>query len=276
MSKVLFVQNCFVPDENQCRRLERSLESLLDYSDGFISKNEYHFVLGGHIADEFKDRIRKLITEFTERQESSRFFKEIRLIESKINAGKGRITNFSVDHFCKNISEVDYLFMFDNDIIFKNEEKDLVQILIEQMTEIDAIGSMKYPVMSCNFEEHQVHNEGVLDFGYPSKHGLIKCSTGRFGCIGGGCWLVKKNHWDKVGGYCADAVYGKDDGKFYLDTITMKDRMVALSYDQYVIHPADTDQEYNRFKADTNINRVRKMNYDELSDDSGKFWSNRK
>ena len=126
-----------------------------------------------------------------------------------------------------------------------------------------------------HFKEHQVHGEGVLDFGYKTKHGLVKCSTGNFGCIGGGCWLIDKLHWDLLGGYCTDAVYGKEDGRLYLDTITTKDRMVALSFDVYVIHPADIDEVYNRFKADTNINRVQKMSYSELTVDSENFWKGR-
>ena len=165
--------------------------------------------------------------------------------------------------------------MFDNDIVFKPCQEDIVDILITQQKEMDAIGGIKYPVISCNFEEHQVHQIAALDQGFKTKDGrMVKCSTAHFGCLGGGCWLVEKSHWDEVGGYCSDTIYGKDDGMFYLDTIRMG-MMVCLSEDIWVIHPSDEDQTYNLFKADTNVNRVLKMDYKELGIDSDNFWRNR-
>lgn len=273
MTNALFIQNCFVPDDNQFNRLSRSLESLFKYMSGLKSKNFYHFVLGGYIAPKYISRIDDIINKAL--ADENRKFDEVVTYKFDTNIGKGRACNYAVENFCKKYGEVDYLFMFDNDIVFEDRQEDIVQMLIEQKKELDAVSKMKYPVISCNFKEHQVHNEGVLDFGKKVIHGVMRCSTGRFGCIGGGCWLVVKKHWDKVGGYTTDAIYGRDDGKFYLDTIKMKDQMVALSQDIYVIHPSDEDMEYNRFKADTNVNRVRKMNYEELTEDSAKFWEKR-
>lgn len=270
MNNVLFIQNCFVPDENQYNRLKRSLLSLKKFVSNIDTTNNYYFALGGYIDDKWKDSINDIINDISD----SKIFNKVLFYKFKANLGKGRVCNFIVNHFGE-LYNIDYLFMFDNDIVFENTGNDIVEMLIEQKQELDAISNMKYPVISCNFKEHQVHNEGVLDFGKKVIHGVMKCSTGRFGCIGGGCWLVSKPHWDKVGGYTIDAIYGKDDGKFYLDTIKMKNQMVALSQDIYVIHPKDEDQEYNRFKVDTNVNRVRKMSYDELKTDSNKFWENR-
>lgn len=284
MAKVLFIQNCFVPDDNQFGRLKRSILSLLAYSTNLKeanSGNEYSYVLTGYVAPEYKKEIQDLVTLFTQGVKEEACFKEVRYCQFASNLGKGRSTNFGVNYFVEHAHDVDYLFMFDNDIVFEDQERDIVQILLEQKEEIDAINpNLKYPVISCNFKEHQVHNEGALDFGVKTKHGLIRTSTGNYGCIGGGCWLVEKKHWDAIGGYEIDAVYGKDDGHFYLATIKRKvvdvRHAVALSWDVYVIHPSDVDQTYNIFKADTNVNRVRKMSYDQLREDSNKFWKDRK
>ena len=268
MPSVLFMQNCFVPDENQFNRLKNSLESLIEWSNTTTTSNDYMFVLGGYIKKEFQDEIRKLLDEVDNtisiKQSYGYFFEK--------NVGKGVATNKTVSEFSPGY---DHLFLFDNDICFIPDSGDIPQILLEQQAEMNKISPMKYPIISCNFKEHQVHGLDVLDFGCKTTHGLIKCSTGNFGCIGGGCWLVDKDHWDKLGGYRTQAVYGLDDGAFYVDTINTKHRMVALSFDVYVIHPADSDEVYNRFKADTNVNRVRKMNYKELGDDSDSFWKTR-
>jgi glycosyltransferase involved in cell wall biosynthesis len=277
MSKVLFVQNTFVPDQNQFSRLEKSIRSLQKYLDGLETENEYHYALAGWIAPEYRDKVNALWRGLMKVATVTR----VTIFPLQSNLGKGIATNRAVKT-CSNMEDVDfdYLFMFDSDIRFEDTEQDIVQILIEQTMEMDLINpAMRYPVMSCNFKEHQVHNEGVLDFGHRTKHGVVRCSTGNFGCVGGGCWLVAKDHWDTVGGYTEDAIYGKDDGKFYLDTIRLvKDgqkHMVGMAQDVYVIHPSDTDDEYNRFKADTNVNRVRKMTYAELAVDSDKFWNER-
>lgn len=272
MTKVLFMQNCFVPDDNQYNRLTRSLKSLQTYVEGLSTDNSYSFALGGYIAPEYLDRVMDTIRQI---EEGKNILFNVMLYHFKKNLGKGRVCNYVIENYCKTHGPVDELFMFDNDIVFEDCEEDIVQMLLEQRSELNAVSEMKYPVVSCNFKEHQVHNEGVLDFGKKVIHGVMRCSTGRFGCIGGGCWLVSKPHWDKVGGYTTDAIYGKDDGKFYLDTIKMKDRMVALSQDIYVIHPSDDDIEYNRFKADTNVNRCQKMNYQELTEDMNRFWEKR-
>lgn len=284
MPRVLFMQNCFVPDENQCARLERSLKSLLAYSTNLAAakgNNEYHYILAGWIDEAYIERIEGLVSLFTQGTETDKCFTHVSLFRLSENMGKGHSCNMSIAEFSKNV-EVDYLFMFDNDIVFEDREDDLIQVLLEQKEELDAVNpKLRYPVIACNFKEHPVHNEGALDFGMQTKHGLMRTSTGNYGCVGGGCWLVAKEHWDAIGGYVTVAVYGLDDGKFYLDTIKRvvdEDvrHAVAVSWDQYVIHPSDTDQTYNLFKADTNVNRIRKMDYDELKIDSEEFWKDRK
>lgn len=274
MSKVLFMQNCFVPDENQFNRLKRSLESLRDWAEvNKTTENYYRFVLGGYIHEDYINPIEELVWEIT----GTLFFRDGGLNLFETNVGKGVACNETIKPHGK---DFDYLFLFDNDIVFEIDSGDIVQTLMDQQDEMDLLNpDMRYPVISCNFKEHQVHNEQVLDYGHKTATGVIRCSTGNFGCIGGGCWLIRKPHWDKLGGYCQDAIYGKDDGQFYLDTITLIEgtvrHMVALSFDVYVIHPSDEDMAYNLFKADTNVNRVRKMNYTELTEDSEKFWSER-
>lgn len=280
MAKVLFMQNCFVPDDNQFNRLKRSIESLRDWAIELPpSPNTYVYVLGGYIAEKYKHDIMELVKTLhrpNKTRDAYMFHKAWSML-FETNQGKGRVCNYCVDRMKE--EEYDYIFFFDNDIVFKPDGGDIPQILIEQMDEMNAISKdLCYPVMSCNFAEHQVHALGALDFGYKTKHGLIKTSTGNYGCIGGGCWLVKMSHWNEVGGYTTDAIYGKDDGWFYLATIKMKvspRRAVALSHDVYVIHPSDVDQAYNIFKADTNVNRTRTMSYEELQKDMDNFWKDR-
>lgn len=269
MNRVLFMQNCFVPDDNQFNRLKRSMESLIEWSNSTKTPNEYMYGLGGFIKKEYQKEILKLIDLLNE----STSINQAYVYFFETNVGKGVATNKTVAEFSPGF---DHLFLFDNDICFIPDSGDIPQMLLEQQEELNAIGEMKYPVISCNFKEHQVHNIGVLDFAKKVVHGMIKCSSARFGCIGGGCWLINKKHWEDVGGYTTRTIYGLDDGKFYLDTIVKKNRMVALSEDIYVIHPSDSDNEYNIMKADTNVNRVRKMDYDALSKDMDSFWNKRK
>ncbi len=272
MSKVLFMQNCFCPDENQFKRLKRSLLSLENYTRHCKPQHEYRFVLSGYVHENY---VQNLVIFFDEWMDINLFFTQgIFLDLNTENIGKGKVCNKCIPKYTHN-QDYSHVFMFDNDIVFKECPHDIVDILIKQQDEMDTIGNLKYPVISCNFEEHQVHNIEAMDQGHHCKDGrLVKCSTGHFGVLGGGCWLVRKEHWDKLGGYCSDTIYGKDDGKFYLDTIR-DGMMVALSMDICVIHPSDEDDAYNRFKADTNVNRVLKMNYDELTTDSNNFWGSR-
>jgi len=270
MKHILFMQNCFVPDENQFNRLKRSIESLIVLSKKTKTTNYNRYVLSGWIHEDYEREITELVEELND----CLYFTDTYINLLSTNAGKGVACNITIKQYAHEYYWT-HLFLFDNDIVFEADSGDLPQILIEQQQELNAISALKYPVISCNFKEHQVHCEGALDFGAKTKHGTMRCSTGNYGCIGGGCWLIDKPHWDKIGGYSTDAIYGKDDGQFYVDTICTKNCMVALSFDVYVIHPSDKDEVYNRFKADTNINRVRKMDYKELTEDSEKFWSKR-
>lgn len=273
MNNVVFMQNCFVPDENQKGRLVASLTSLLKMARTVKTSNTYRFVLSGWIDDDYYKLYDNEIEELVEEIGNTLFFTDSHFVPLTENFGKGIACNEAIKLYAQG-PQWSHLFLFDNDIIFKEGTSDEVEVLIDQMKDMNNIGGAKFPVMSFNFEQHQVHNIGVLDKGFKTTTGLVMCSTGHFGVLGGGAWIIEKSHWDAVGGYKTDAIYGKDDGAFYLDTIRMG-KMVGLSLDHYVIHPSDSDQKYNLFKADTNVNRVQKMTYEELSIDSNNFWRNR-
>lgn len=217
MYKVMFMQNCFCPDQNQFNRLKNSIQSLFEYSKMVKTNNKYCYYLSGYISTEFIEDFKKLMDNF--KSINDLFFDSIHVELNANNIGKGKVCNKTIS---KHGANYDYLFLFDNDIVFKPNTDDIVDILIKQQLELNEIGKMKYPIISCNFEDHQVHALDVLDHGIKTKDGrLVKCSTGRFGCLGGGCWLVEKSHWDEVGGYYSDSVYGVEDGRLYVDTLNL-------------------------------------------------------
>lgn len=233
-----YVQPIFCPTHDMLGRNIVSVNSFYDYYD----KMGYTFecIFGGYCAnDELWDEISELII----KRSKGRVFP----IRYDKNYGKAYIVNSLSEGLSDNVK---YMLTADSDIIFKIDQLDIKDRLIEAFEYANSI-SLNPSLIALFQEEGNCH---ILELCYENKYyyqGKLDyemiCKPSISGGVAGGCLCISKEFWDKVGGYQVLGVYAADDANLMQDSFNMGYSFM-LSNSIRCIHPNETNAEYQNWK----------------------------
>jgi hypothetical protein len=247
--KISFVQNIFAPNEDLLNRQIKSIKSLENlnvdfYFSGWVAKPEYWDILDEHIL----------------KLNPKKYLKQNK------NYGKA----YNVNLLTSDLEDYDLLFTIDSDIILL-EETDY-NFELKRISEIENLG-----VVALNQKEGNCHLIKHLN-----KHIIINGQkyvwNNNSGGIAGGCLVIDFNFWKKINGYRIMGVYAGDDAYLFVDA-KKHNKFFALNTDVSVIHPIETNSEYQKWKVKVcqrESNGKVKNDISNLIKESEEFWNNQK
>lgn len=247
--KFIFVSPIFCPNDNMFNRNINSLKSAIK----FILPKVETFLLGGFCA---KEDYWKSIDEIIKESKSEK----IKIYKGKQNKGKAYNVNKMMRYIINKNTQFDYVLTCDSDIIFID---DIIHNFKKLNLDNHGIISPLQLEHCCHLIENlekkiEIHNDKKITF-YYSPEGTY---------IAGGCWFIKKESWEMVGGYQVLGVYCSDDANLLRD-ISNRGFKVCICDLLKVIHPHDDFPKYAKWKYKTSL---KTMSLDEAIKDSEKFW----
>jgi hypothetical protein len=238
MSRTVFIQPIFVPDQKRFERNIDSIKSFLNYCE----KNNVKIdcIFGGWGKDEYMNEIIDLL---------SRKDLPINVISiNKFGKNYGKAVVVNTLHKKLEEKQIDYEFILtcDSDIVFKEDTPNIIQRLEKSAEELEKERKMPFGIISLNQEGNCCHwldkFENTLElsesFKYPNS------PSG----IAGGCLFISKKAWEKVGGYRVMGVYAGDDAYLLID-LGKNGFSMQVSTSISIIHPHDDDLEYQKWKT---------------------------
>ena len=278
MSRTVFVQPIFVPDEKRFERNLNSINSFIYYCE----KNNVKIdcVFGGWGRE---DLMLKIIDRLSEKDLP---FNIISIQKFSRNYGKAIVVNKLVKAVEEKGVDFEFILTCDSDIMFTETEKDIIERLegISQVTE--TIHRKPFGVLGINQKGESHHRpktfqkvlELIVDnysekisWGEPEPElkEVYDCATH----IAGGCLFISKSGWDKVGGYRVMGVYAGDD-TYLLKDLAENGFNYQLVQSINIYHPPENDTEYYKWKQMTTkkYSGPRKNNIDKIMDETDKFW----
>lgn len=267
--KILFAQPIFAPDENQLIRNLASLKTLFDYL-GQSSLYEIDFVFGGWCKEEhFWKHYFDLI---------NARYGDVMIINFNKNLGKATVVNQLISMYNK---YYDYIFTCDSDILFDLNEKRMFERLLNIG---ERLFNKNFGLISLQQKQNCAHmkslfvNKMAIPF-WDGKQWISELVMWPKypGGIAGGALFISKKFWQYIKGYKVLGVYAGDDARIFEDA--HKYQFFGAMVDSIaVIHPFDTDTEYQKWKctvcqrdSKTGI----KKDISKLVKEAEDFWSNK-
>ena len=169
---------------------------------------------------------------------------EIHLLDK--NYGKGE----AINTLHRNVRKSDYIISLDSDILCKNEDN-WIDRYIDILEADDEIG-----IVSARFQEHVAHGYHTLkrkkvvngnDLVYGSKS------------IGGACFAMKTETFDKTNGYNSRDIYAGDDG-YLVASCWRNKKIIAVCMNTELYHVED-DPGFRQWKLDK-FEKYKKSKFD--------------
>lgn len=280
MSDILLLQPIFLPDE---KRLQRNIDSLMSihnyftYQPNGVGGNQLIISIGGWAkTDELWAKFCNVV--------QSLFSGKIIPVRFDKNYGKAVIINTMMGKIKTQNIKFDYLFTMDSDIIFLQEQKDMLQRLVNAAQQCVQKKYKPFGMISLNQAGQNCHlphvQENALEFEFATNNMIYKerivwpnSPSG----IAGGCLFIGRDFWNVVGGYKVFGVYAGDDAHLLLDCGNL-----GYSYQMFqtlnILHPMENDEEYAKWKVQACQGDTRtgiKNNLDYSIKNADDFWSKR-
>ena len=260
---VAYVQPIFGPNLELLERNIKSIESFFAY----YKKHGYTFrcIFGGYCAtDELWNIIYNKINECSLEAGTTPIIKRF-----DKNYGKAYIVNHLVEEY---IEYEEYFLTADSDIQYPENEKDIINRLIESFkyaTEINLNPSL----IALNQEENNCH---LLEYCYQNKKTYrsaydeeMICYPDGGGGVAGGCLFISTAFWKKVKGYKVLGVYAGDDANLMQDSY-LNGYKFLMADTIHCIHPYENDGEYIQWKVKT---CPQTKNLNDAIRDADRFWN---
>jgi len=253
----------FSPNEYMFNQNAESLKSL-----GRLLRTqniEIDCIFGGFCKDDYWEKIIKIIKE-----EIKPYASEIKLFKFEKNFGKAYYVNNMTRKWEKSNSK-EYMLTCDSDIIFKENEHNFIQNLIDCAKSAEKVTGKKTGMIAPNIEKDNGHwikqfdnrmNIGKNTLSWASAPGGIQ------GC----CLFISMEAWKKINGYQIIGVYGYDDAILIQDMYKHKFGYYVLE-NVFVIHPGTWD---NKKYQDWKIcywDRQKGKTYRKICEETELFWS---
>lgn len=182
----------------------------------------------------------------------------IKVYFSDNNIGKANIINYMDKNIAR--QDYDYLFSIDSDMVI-DHKTDIFDKMIEILETGNNIG-----LVASNQSELSQHWYGKTVFTRKSRGFNLGFTNNGIG-ISGGCILMKKSDWQKVGGYKIDHdIYTGDDSILTYNVFRILGKVAVIAHDCILKHPKGEEDEkgYTDWKMESwkrdNINFI-KDNY---------------
>lgn len=268
MSRTIFIQPIFVPDEKRFQRNLDSINSFINYCE----KNNVKIdcIFGGWGKEEYMTKIIDILS----RKDLP--FNVVSNNKFSKNYGKATVVNYLHKKAEEKQLKYDFILTCDSDIVFKEDEPNMIERLEKASERLDELRNKKTGLIALQQEGHCCHWEhkfqNKLDFEEQVKF------PNRAEGIAGGCLFIRKEAWDKIGGYRVLGVYAGDDAYMMIDMVR-NGYTIQLCTTISIIHPHDTDEEYQKWKnkvcqRDSAGGKV-KSNLDTIIKEAEDFWGKR-
>ncbi len=266
-----FIQPIFCPNDDMYEKNIKSIDSLLKYYNkmGY----DYKIILGGYCAkDIYYQNIVEMCLDF-----------DVIIDRYSDNYGKAYIINDLVSKYLT-VDVDDYFITYDSDIIFKQDEADIVDRIYDCYNYIDYWLGFKNTsgidkpigIIALEHEINCLHlpDGRVFEHSFDSKNNISEkiCRPHRDTGIAGGCFAIKISVWNEVGGYRLNSVYGGGDDAFLLQDLYKIGYMSYIAMSIPIIHPFDDSEIYKKWKDDMNNNIS--DSYDIAVEKTKNFWGN--
>jgi hypothetical protein len=223
--------------------LERNQKSIVSFFK-YYNLHNYTFtcVFGGYAgSDELWNEIENTINSESKNKNTI-------VVRYDINYGKAHIVN---DLASKFLEDNDYFLTADSDILFKSDEPNTIERLVEGFEEATNLG-LNPSLIALFHEEGNCH---MLDLCYEHKyyyHGKygyeMICHPNGGGGVAGGCIFISSKFWNEIGGYKVLGVYAGDDANIMYDSYK-KGYKFLLSNSIRCIHPHEDNEKYANWKV---------------------------
>lgn len=243
-NKICVIQNIFVPDNTTKERSIRSIRSLKNVS-------EYDIYFIGWCKDEYWDEIKaELIS-----------LKPQKIARKDKNYGKAHNINEMTSTL-----DYDYMLTMDSDIVFLDNVNYYYEI--QRMTTIENMAVIAFNQLegNCHLVDYLTSEKTINDQKY------VWNDTG--GGIAGGCLFINFEFWKQIKGYKVMGVYAGDDAYLFMDA-KKRNKFFALNTEVSVIHPIETNGEYQKWKIEVcqrDSNGINKKDISSQIEESNKFW----
>jgi GT2 family glycosyltransferase len=154
---------------------------------------------------------------------------------SEKNVGKSTIVNY----MCSLHNNCDYVISCDSDLIYEGTAN-WVDEAVWCMNNFP-----RFKLLSLNQFGNCQHLSGLFSTTRVGKH-IVK--FGNYRSIAGGCFIIKRDIWDKIGGYKDVGVYGADDANVMLDVSKIASLGVIETLGMY--HPFPNNEGYEKWKKE--------------------------
>ena len=179
------------------------------------------------------------------------------------NVGKANIVNYMDNNFAR--KDYDYLFSIDSDMCRDTENNKNAGNIFDKMIEILEMGN-NVGLVASNQGELSQHWYGKTVFTSKSRGFNLGYTNNGIG-ISGGCILMKKEDWEKIGGYKSNHdIYTGDDSILTYNVFRILGKVAVIAHDYYLKHPRVEEDErgYTEWKMESwkrdNLNFI-KDNY---------------
>jgi hypothetical protein len=270
----IFIQPIFAPDKKRFDRNWESLTSFLKYCEKY--NYDVKFAVGGWCLDEYWDKFVELINK-------SYMKNKITLLRFEKNYGKAIVVNSLYKKVKESNVSFKYMLTCDSDILFPDYTEHLIDRL-EQLAKESVVHTKKpFGMVSLNQMGANCHWKVCYEnqYVYTNKFNNVEkiVYPNHPGGIAGGCLFLSRDCWEKVGGYRQLGVYAGDDAYMLLDT-NANGFSYQMSDTISIIHPTEDDEEYAKWKLMVcqrdSYGGISKQNYDNIIEEAGNFWKNRK
>lgn len=213
----------FVPTYFRLNQLKDSLLSVIGSIKG--SKYDIQLIIGDNNSD--KDTVEWL-------KSFQKTNKGVVLYLSDKNVGKAEIVNYMYSLH----SDCDYVVSMDSDLVWEGNG-----LLFDEMVEAMELFP-QFGLLSMEQTGNCCHLEGLFS---KTKNGRHKVRFGNYRSVAGGCFIIRKQLWDMIGGYRDVGIYSADDAYVMLDV--SKTSKVGVLETISMFHPFDTDEGYKCWKS---------------------------
>ena len=266
MSRTIYLQPIFVPDEKRFKRNLDSLNSFIIYCKKW--NVNINCLFGGWGKKEYMDQIIKLL------QDKSLPFNVVNISRFEKNYGKATVVNHLVEKADDKGLEYDFILTADSDILFKPDVPNMVERLENCAKELEEYRKIPFGIITFNQEGDNRHWKKVYENELNTKSENFVYGNTHEG-YAGGCIFVNRKAWDRVGGYRVMGVYAGDDGWLMLDLYNQGfslNLILSLS----IIHPEENDDDYKLLKdrvlqRDSRGGKI-KNNINNIIEEFDEFW----
>ena len=237
-------------------RFEKTKNSILDIIElAKLSKHDIKIYIGDNNTnlDEMREWLKNI--ENSENMVSVYFSEE--------NIGKANIVNYMDKNFSR--KDYDYIFSIDSDMRRDTTNNKLDDNVFDKMVEILENGE-NIGLVASNQSELSQHWYNRTVFTRESRGYTLGYTNNGVG-VSGGCIVLRKSDWDKIGGYKENHdIYTGDDSILTYNVFRILGKVAVIAHDFYLKHPTINEDEkgYTLWKQESwkrdNLNFI-KDNY---------------